>query len=128
MRYLPGKLQQPVQRRNAGPVAALIGQARHDLAGRQVPERVPVNDLQGCIALGPAGVFGQRRALVQARNSAVAVRPFGSLPTLYRARGQTDLAPSSPEPRTGRTDILDQPQPGLALFGAGHPSSSSNSA
>ena len=43
MAHLADLMQQPVQRRFTGDVAPLIGQARHDLAGRQILNASPLS-------------------------------------------------------------------------------------
>jgi hypothetical protein len=72
MRHLRGQLQQPVQRRNAGQVAALNGQARPNLAGWPVLELVP--------AQRPELFFNTRNAAVSASTRRSRCRSRCSIP------------------------------------------------
>ena len=89
MTHLSGLVQQPVHRRLARHVPALVGQAGHDLTGRQVLEFLAVQDAQGSLALGVAELVG--RAAV---NTLVSAAPVADLqrihPTLQGAIGHAD--------------------------------------
>ena len=120
--------QQSVEGRFAGHVAALVSQARHDLARRQVLELLAVEQLYRRLAFCFAQLVGHNAAATFVAFSAVASLPVRVLPALHGTRAQTDLRACFCQSRAGLARSLDQTQQGLTLKERDHFSSPSHRA
>jgi hypothetical protein len=126
--HLASLVQQPVQRRFAGNVAPLIGQAGNDLAWREIFKLLTVEKRHGRVPLECAEFVGRLSTLMQAGRPAVASAVIRVLPALHGARRQANLGAGLRQARTARAGLPNQLQQVFALLDSAHQATSPNSA
>ncbi|CAM3405310.1 hypothetical protein POHY109586_06025 [Polaromonas hydrogenivorans] len=117
-----------VHRGLRGHIDAAVGQARHDLARRQVLERFAVERGHHRLALVLAQLVGRAHIAPLARRTLVALGRLRALPALHATAGQPDLMASRLQARPVGAGLADQAEQLLALLDGRHLSAPSSSA
>ena len=120
--------QQPVQGRLTRHIQALVSQARHNLAWRQIPELVAVDHLQRSLSLSFAELVGRHGDAAFVPDPEVAFLVLRAPPALNSARVQPNQGAGLLQACAAVAGLSDQRQQGLTLLASGHFSSSSHRA
>lgn len=120
--------QQAVHRGLGRHIDACVGQARHDLAGRQILERFAVERGHHHLAFFFTQLVRRTHVAPLARGALVTIDGIHALPALHAAARQADLTASRLQARAIGAGFSDQAEQLLALLDGRHLSAPSSSA